>query len=270
MPAPVPQPKRRSALRFRLARCCFGAQRRLLWLRMRRDFARSFSSERLPHTYFSHSTPLLRELKGADMWLQYNKIENLKLAAPCIDGVLLRPGEVFSFWRLIGAPSRRRGYKEGMTLVNGAVVPGVGGGLCQLSNLIFWMALHTPLTVVERHRHGYDVFPDSNRTQPFGSGATCFYPYGDLMLRNDTQDTFQLCVRVGETHLEGEWRVSSPPQSRYEVAERGHEMRGEAWGGFTRHNELYRQQFAPDGTLLSEELVVKNAAIMMYSPFLQE
>ena len=45
-----------------------------------------------------------------------------------------------------------------------------GGGLCQLSNLIYWMTLHTPLTITERYRHSYDVFPDSNRTQPFGSG----------------------------------------------------------------------------------------------------
>lgn len=44
------------------------------------------------------------------------------------------------------------------------------------------MALHTPLTVTERHRHGYDVFPDAERTIPFGSGATCFYNYGDLMI----------------------------------------------------------------------------------------
>ena len=46
----------------------------------------------------------------------------------------------------------------------------LGGGLCQLSNLIYWMTLHTPLTITERYRHSYDVFPDSNRTQSFGSG----------------------------------------------------------------------------------------------------
>ncbi|MEI3305467.1 MAG: VanW family protein [Dysosmobacter sp.] len=59
------------------------------------------------------------------------------------------------------------------------------------------MTLHTPLTVVERYRHSHDVFPDANRTQPFGSGATCAYPHRDLMIRNDTQQPFQLCLRVG-------------------------------------------------------------------------
>ena len=265
---PTPMPKKRSALRLALGRRYYGMRRRLLWLRMDRSFAKEKSEKQLPFLYASHHTPLIRDLKNADMWMQYNKITNLRLAAARVNGVLLRPGETFSYWRLIGKPSRRKGYKEGMILVNGTVRPGVGGGLCQLSNLIFWMTLHTPLTVVERHRHGYDVFPDSNRTQPFGSGATCFYPYGDLMIRNDTQDTYQLLVRVGETELEGAWRVSEAPRYRFQIAERNHEMRGEVWGGFTRHNELYQQVFDTNGELLSERLVVRNSAIMMYSPFL--
>ena len=157
-----------------------------------------------------------------------------------------------------------------MLLRNGRAVAGVGGGLCQLSNLIFWMTLHTPLTVTERHRHGYDVFPDSDRTQPFGSGATCFYPYGDLMIRNDTADDYQLLVAVGEHDLIGEWRCSTAPECRYEIVERDHEMRAEYWGGYTRHNVLWQQRFDADGVLLDEKPVVRNDAIMMYSPYLEE
>lgn len=48
------------------------------------------------------------------------------------------------------------------------------------------MTIHTPLTVVERWRHTYDVFPDNNRTQPFASGATCAYPALDLQIENRT------------------------------------------------------------------------------------
>ena len=83
-----------------------------------------------------------------------------------------------------------------------------------------------PLTVTERWRHGYDVFPDSNRTQPFGSGATCFYNYMDLMVRNDTPDTWRLVLQVTDTHLEGEWRADGPQTCRYEVYEKEHEIRG--------------------------------------------
>ena len=157
-----------------------------------------------------------------------------------------------------------------MILRNGGYLAATGGGLCQLSNLIYWMTLHTPLTVVERHRHGYDVFPDANRTQPFGSGATCFYPYLDLMIRNDTQDTYQMRVRVGKTDLEGEWRVSAEPTERYAVVERNHEMRAQYWGGYIRHNELYRQTFDLQGKLLAEMPVAVNDAVMMYSPYLEE
>lgn len=58
-------------------------------------------------------------------------------------------------------------------------------------------------SVVERYRHSYDVFRDCGRTRPFGSGATCVYPYRDLMIRNDTQTTFRLHVCVGDEFLEG-------------------------------------------------------------------
>jgi vancomycin resistance protein VanW len=114
--------------------------------------------------------------------------------------------------------------------------------------------------VVERYRHSFDVFPDSNRVLPFGSGATCVYPYRDLMVRNDTDMDFQLVIRVGEENLEGEWRADRPPLNVYKVEERNHEMKREYWGGFSRHNELYRQRFDPDGTYLDEEYITENHA----------
>jgi vancomycin resistance protein VanW len=72
------------------------------------------------------------------------------------------------------------------------------------------MTLHTPLTVVERWRHNYDVFPDADRTQPFGSGATVFFNYIDLQVRNDTNQTFYLRLWLTDTHLCGEWRSDRP------------------------------------------------------------
>lgn len=266
---PVEKPIFRSKFRVALGKRYYGAIRKLLWLKMRKDFARDYQSSLLKYQYFSHKTILRRKLKDVDMWLQENKIVNLKIAAKRLNGVILRPGEIFSYWKLIGKPTKRKGYVPGMILRNGGFEPGIGGGLCQMSNLIFWMTVHTPLTVVERHRHGYDVFPDSNRTQPFGSGATCFYPYRDLMIRNNTSDTYQLVIRVGDEYLEGEWRVSAPPEYRYEIEERNHEMRSEFWGGYTRHNELYQKKFDGEGKFLEERLVVKNSAIMMYEPFLE-
>ena len=264
------KPIDRSPLRFKLGCAYYGARRRLKWLTMEHKFAKKRQAERLPVVYFTHRTPMRRKLKDLEMWMQENKVTNLKLAVARMDGLLLRPGEIFSYWRLIGKPTYRRGFLDGMILRNGKITPGVGGGLCQLANMIFWMTAHTPLTVIERHRHGYDVFPDANRTQPFASGATCFYPHVDLMIQNNTNDIFQLCLTVEKDDLVGEWRVYNEPNVKYEVVERNHEMRLEIWGGYTRHNELYKQKFTLDGQFIDEELLVQNSAIMMYSPYLNE
>jgi vancomycin resistance protein VanW len=224
----------------------------------------------LPSEHFSHETPLLRKLKDVEMYLQYNKIINLRIAVPKLNKITIYPGEVFSYWKLIGKPTRRKGYQHGMILRNGTVTEGTGGGLCQLSNLIYWLTIHTPLTVIERHRHGYDVFPDANRTQPFGSGATCFYNYGDLIIRNDTKQVFQLIAEITETHLKGAWVSNKPPLYMYEVYEKEHIMQSEYWGGYTRHNILYRKKYDLNGSVVDDEFVVENHAIMMYSPFLSE
>ncbi len=263
------KPIHRSNLRLALGKKYYGFRRKLLWIRQNKYFAKTFNKTPLPYECFSHKTILMRKLKDVDMWMQENKVVNLKIATKKIDGILIRPGEIFSYWKLIGNPSKSKGYLDGMILKNGTFHSGTGGGLCQLSNLIFWIVAHSPLTIIERHRHGFDVFPDSNRTQPFGSGATCFYPHGDLMIQNNTNDTFQLFVEVGEEFLTGELRVSKEQNSRYEIVEKNHQFVGEFWGGHSRHNELFKQEFDKNNNLISEVLIVKNSAIMMYSPFLQ-
>ena len=260
----------RTELRLKLGKLYYSERRYLLWMSKNSLFAKDRSSRILPFVHFHHETVLLRPLKDVDMQFQYNKIINLRLAAKKLDGVVVHPGQIFSFWKLIGKPSAHKGYVKGMVLTDGKVSPGIGGGLCQMSNLIYWMTLHTPLTVIERHHHGYDVFPDNNRTQPFGSGATCYYPYGDLMIFNGTDSDFQMSVKVGETHLTGEWRSDTQPELCYIIEEREHEMRGEYWGGFTRHNKLYRIAANLDGSFACEELIAENHAMMMYSPFLTE
>ena len=249
-------PIRRSWLRLRLGKVYYAGKRYLLWCSPKFRWTKERRTEKLPCLHFFHATPLLRQLRGEDMALQQNKITNLKLAVSKLDGIILRPGETFSYWRLIGKPSRRKGYQEGMVLFLGRIGSDVGGGLC--------------LTVVERYRHSHDVFPDSNRTQPFGSGATCAYPHRDLMIRNDTDQPFQLCLRVGETHLEGEWRAITAPEYRYEIVERDARMDQASWGGYIRHNALYRKVYDLTGHLVEEQLLFTNDAIMMYSPLLPE
>ncbi len=263
-------PIQRSWLRLRLGKAYYAVRRYALWRSPRYRWARERRRDSLPYLQASHKTPLLRHLRGEDMELQRNKVVNLRLAVEKLDGVLLRPGETLSYWRLIGKPSARRGYLPGMVLFLGCIGSDVGGGLCQLSNLIFWMTLHTDLTVVERYRHSHDVFPDAQRTQPFGTGATCAYPHRDLMLRNDTQETYQLRLRVGEKNLEGEWLATAPPLHRFEIQERDARMDQAAWGGYVRHNAIWRRVFDRDGRFLEDQPLFTNDAIMMYSPLLPE
>lgn len=265
------RPQKRSKLRLALGKIYYRLARYCYWYFGGLKFAKKQDSPSPVKMYsvFTHQTPLLRSLKDVDMQYQYNKVTNLKIASAKVDGVVIHPGETFSYWKLIGEPTRKKGYLEGIVLFCGTFHPGVGGGLCQLSNLIFWMTLHTPLTVVERYRHSYDVFPDSNRTQPFGSGATCVYPYRDLMIRNDTDMDFVLSVKVGETHLEGEWKASQKPTYTYHVIEKDHILKGEMWGGYSRHNALYREVIDYKGDVVDEEYITENHALMMYNPFLE-
>lgn len=263
------EPRRRNALRMFLGKTYFTFRRHLVWRLNRQAYATSLRpGHDLPHCAASHKTPLIRPLGADSMPLQHNKITNLKLALPRINGLILNPGETFSFWRLVGKPTRRQGDVDGMILHNGTFSPGIGGGLCQLSNLIYWMTVHTALTVTERWRHNYDVFPDAERTQPFGSGATVVYNYVDLQIVNNTAGRYQLKLWLDDTHLHGSWLADNAPECRYEVYESEHLIQSQWWGGYTRRNVLKRKVYDPAGHLTDDEFVCRNEAIMMYEPLL--
>lgn len=263
------RPIRRSAFRRRIGRWFYIWKRRWQWWTGKTKWATQRYAP-LEEEVTTHHTPLLRTLKQVDMYLQENKKTNLRLAAEKICGVLIQPGETFSFWYLVGRPAARKGYLEGLVLENGRIGKDIGGGLCQMGNLIYWMALHTPLTVTERWRHSYDVFPDENRRLPFGSGATLAYNYIDLQLRNDTLQTYQLFVWLTDTDLHGAFYSPAPSPYRYEVFESQHFIRHEPWGGYSRHNAIARRVYdVASGTLLREEPVTQNHALMMYEPFLE-
>ena len=221
-----------------------------------------------PHPAAAHATPLFRRLAGLEDRLQHGKVTNLRIAVDRLDGLVLPPGGRLSFWHEVGRPSRRRGFATGLVLDHGRLAEGVGGGLCQLTNLLYWMTAHTPLTVVERWRHSYDVFPDSGRTQPFGSGATCAWPVLDLQVENRTTTTFRLALRVTDSDLEGEWTTDAPVGVRYEVYEAAHLMTNDAPGVFSRHNVLRRKVFDAAGTLVGDEPLAENHALLRYQPFL--
>lgn len=263
------KPIKRSELRIRLGKLFYTIKRYCEWYFGSKKYSKTFSDTFLAETVFAHKTQLYRRLKDVDMWMQYNKVTNLRIAIEKLDGVIINPGETFSYWKLIGKPNRRKGYVDGMVLFYGGLKAGVGGGLCQLSNMIYWMTLHTPLTVTERYRHSYDVFPDSKRTQPFGSGATCVYNYRDLQIYNGTYKAYQLHIYLSDEYLVGEWRTTGKSSFTYEVYEKEHKITHEYWGGYIRHNVIYRKVFDINNNMIDDEYITENHALMMYQPFLE-
>jgi vancomycin resistance protein VanW len=221
--------------------------------------------EPLPFRHVKHTSKLIRQLGNTDLLLQKNKVLNLKLAIQTMNGLIIAPGEYFSFCKLVGRPTRKRGYVEGMELSFGEARSGVGGGICQLSNLIHWMILHSPLTVIERSNHSFDPFPDDNRVLPFGSGAAIFYNYVDLVFFNPTQQHFQLRFNIDEQQLAGELLSSAARSVKYHVYQKNHRF-------YKIKNTVYRENeiwcdistkgHAPK--LIDARLLYKNKVVVKY------
>ena len=216
-----------------------------------------------------HQSPLIRKLRSVDMQLQYNKVVNLKLALEKTGSVLIRPGETYSFWKLVGKPRRKKGYLEGLVLREGKIDRGIGGGVCQLGNLIYWMLLHTSLTVTERWRHGYDVFPDVNREIPFGCGATLSYNYIDLRFQNNTPHAYLLKVWMDDVFLRGEILCDVEEANDIRIIETDHRFESLWWGGYQRCNKIWRKLISKATQEERVEMVTENIAVLMYEPLLK-
>lgn len=132
----VNRPKTRSALRKRLGKEWYILNRYWQWMVVR-NFAKTDRDRSFIHSLIQHQSLLLRPLKDVDMYLQHNKVTNLKIAIGHIDGAVIRPGQTFSIWKMIGRPTASKGYLEGLSLNQGTVSKDIGGGLCQLGNLLF-------------------------------------------------------------------------------------------------------------------------------------
>lgn len=262
----IKKPIKRGRLRQYLGKEYFIFKRKLKWLFNNVQYAKDIQKDSFGNTVFTHQSLILRPLKDVEMYLQENKRENLRLAIQHLDKIIIRPGEVFSLWKLVGRPTKSKGYLEGLVLKNGKTEKDIGGGLCQLGNLLFWIFAHSPLKVTERYRHGYDVFPDVKRKVPFGAGATLSYNYIDLQITNNTTNTFCINLWLDKTHLNGKLTSQELIKESYKVVERNHRIKQQFWGGYSRHNQIYKIiEFEND---MKEELLVENNAIMMYNPIL--
>lgn len=200
-------------LRTRQRKFCF-------YLNMRMDknsYAETQQQECLPVELYTSSCPMYNTNTGFDMIYQENKVYNLKLAAKTVDGLLIRPGETFSFWNSARFADRETPYREGLTEIDGKLTTTQGGGLCMITNLLFWVFLHSPLTIVERHGHPRKDFPEPPSDAPLGVDATVAEGWLDLKVRNDTKRTFQISVSFDEANITGTLRMEQDEGICYRV-----------------------------------------------------
>ncbi len=219
-------------------------------------------ASRYPYLLFSHSSRLIRNPDRAAEEFQHNKIHNLRTAISALDGVIVGPGQVFSFCRIVGRTTREKGYLPALTLVNDRVLPETGGGLCQISNMLYWMALHLGLDVIERHRHSYDLFPDSGRTLPFGCGATVFYNYVDLRFRNTLPFPVAFRFGISDGLLRGEAFGTRKLPFAIKVFETDHAFYEE--DGLRRRRNRIWKRVAAAGCRDMVEMVAENDCQVLY------
>ncbi|QQR84018.1 VanW family protein [Candidatus Peregrinibacteria bacterium] len=246
-------------------------KRPILWVRRTHRTIRDFLNPRIKHHYMPtefnciitrHQSVLRRRLGESDPRLQEQKIINLKRAVESLNNIVIEPGDIFSLWSIIGKPSRKRGYVDGMLLSNGKIIEGLGGGLCQLSNFLYWLFLHAPTETIERYHHSMDVFPDSGRTLPFGSGATILYNFVDLKMKNKSNQPLQLKIWLTDNPLKGQLRSPTPLSEKFHLIEKNHHFI-KYNGQYFRFNQIERE-IKINGILQKTEGITTNFAPVLY------
>jgi len=144
---------------------------------------------------FKKQTPLLTAAKLEDQKItgvlatftthfdssQAARTENLKIATKALDMAVIKPGDTLSFNKVVGERTVAGGYKDAYIIVNGQFVPGLAGGICQVSSTLYNTGLLANLSVTQRSNHDLAI-----SYVPLGQDATVAYPDLDLKFNNNT------------------------------------------------------------------------------------
>jgi len=125
-----------------------------------------------------------------------NRLGNIILASEAINGVILEPGEEFSFNRIVGRRTSERGYRSAPAFMGGLTVQAIGGGICQVSSTIYSAIKDTDIKVLERYAHGRPV-----AYLPRGRDATVSWGSLDFRFENNTDHPLRVDVWVDERTL---------------------------------------------------------------------
>ena len=183
----------------------------------RNHYSSKYVETLLPYQLFETTCPMYNHQTGFDMVYQENKVFNLKLAAKTLNNLVIRPGETFSFWKSVRYADRDIPYKDGLVVADGKLQALPGGGLCQMSNLLFWLFLHTPLTIIERHGHMVKDFPDPPSDAPIGVDAAVSEGWLDLKVQNNTDRSFQIVISFDENNITGSILTDIEPTTAFQI-----------------------------------------------------
>ena len=156
-----------------------------------------------------------------------NRTHNVALMAEILDNRLVMPGETFSFNDAVGPRSPERGFLEGLAVVDGLLIPSIGGGVCQVATTLYDAAFAMGLQIVERRNHGFYI-----SHYGLGMDATVAWPDLDLKFNNNTShpiliratsDASTMLVNLYSAPSDGRVVVTSvneryeikPPEKRY-------------------------------------------------------
>lgn len=229
-----------------------------------RCYAKNIDNKQLPYKLFEASGTLYNRNTGFDMVYQENKVFNLKLAAKTLNGLLIRPGETISLWRLIRHADKHTPYKDGLTVTDGKLTTAYGGGMCEMSNLFHWVFLHTPLTVIERVGHEVKEFPEPNSDKIKGVDATISEGWIDLKACNDTDCTYQISVTFDDENIIGAVFADRPPQVFFKVVN-GDIAYFRENGGIYQHVKVEREEIDADTSeITGRKLLYTNKCKICY------
>lgn len=130
------------------------------------------------------------------------KIHNLQLAASLMNGVVIAPGTVFSFWRIIGKPDEAANFKASRTIREGRIAAAEGGGLCQVAGILYEAALRCGFAIKERYSHSVDIYSEEERFTPLGLDAAVVFGYKDLRFKNTSRTPVVFALNVSKNTIQ--------------------------------------------------------------------
>lgn len=146
-----------------------------------------------------------------------NRNKNLQIACEKIDGLILHPGETFSFNKVVGPRTRKQGFLPAGVISNGKVIPGLGGGVCQVSTTLYRCALLSGLKIVERHNHSiYEGISYAER----GLDAAVVYGVKDFRFINSIDVPILILCEAGQGLVKVQFYAEKKPFENVEIVTR--------------------------------------------------